>query len=133
MGILDSVLDGVGDDAAGGIGDLLRGQGGVGGLAAQFGQHGLGDAVGSWISSGAANAAISPEQIERAIGQGPIADFAAKLGVTPAQASATLAGLLPTVIDRLTPNGDAAEADGVLDQLPGGLGGMLGGLLGGRR
>ena len=32
MGLLDSVLNGLGDDAAGGIGDLLKGQGGLGGM-----------------------------------------------------------------------------------------------------
>ena len=34
MGLLDSVLGGLGDDAAGGLSDLLKGQGGVAGLAA---------------------------------------------------------------------------------------------------
>ena len=128
MGILDSVLGNLGDEAAGGIGDLLKGQGGVGGLVGKFAEHGLGDAVGSWIGSGA-NAAISPEQIAKVLGHGPIADFAAKLGISPEQASETLAGLLPKAIDSLTPNGHADDAGGLLDQLPGGIGGMLGGFL----
>jgi uncharacterized protein YidB (DUF937 family) len=131
MGLLDNVLGGLGDDAAGGLSDLLKGQGGVAGLAEKFGQNGLGDVAASWISKGG-NAGISPEQIASVLGSGPIADFAARLGVSPEQASETLAGLLPEAVDRLTPGGSADGADdllgGLLDNLPGGIGGALGGL-----
>jgi uncharacterized protein YidB (DUF937 family) len=128
MGFLDNVLNGLGDDAAGGLGDLLKGQGGVGGLAEKFGQAGLGDVVGSWVGKGA-NAGVSPEQIAAVLGSGPIADFARKLGVSPEQASETLAGLLPEAIDRLTPGGQIDGADDLLAKLPGGVGGMIGGFL----
>ncbi|MFE9082396.1 YidB family protein [Brevundimonas sp. NPDC003935] len=131
MGLLDNVLGGLGDDAAGGLSDLLKGQGGVAGLAEKFGQSGLGDVAASWIGKGG-NAAISPEQIASVLGSGPIADFAARLGVSPEQAGETLAGLLPEAVDRLTPNGSAEGADdllgGLLNNLPGGLGDALGGL-----
>ena len=128
MGFLDNVLNGLGDDAAGGLGDLLKGQGGVGGLAEKFGQAGLGDVVGSWVGKGA-NAGISAEQIAAVLGSGPLADFAQKLGVSPEQASETLAGLLPEAIDRLTPGGRIDGADDLLAKLPGGVGGMIGGFL----
>ena len=128
MGLLDNVLNGLGDDAAGGIGDLLKGQGGVTGLAEKFGQKGLGDLAASWIGTGS-NAKISPEQIASVLGSGPIADFAAKLGISPEQASETLAGLLPEAVDRLTPNGQVPDMGGLLDQLPGGLGDIVGGFL----
>ena len=128
MGILDGVLGGLGDDAAGGIGALLNGQGGVAGLVEKFGGAGLGDVVGSWVGTGA-NVNITPEQIQQVLGSGPIADFAAKLGISPEQASETLAGLLPEAIDRLTPNGSVNDAAGLLDQLPGGLGDVIGGFL----
>ncbi|PZU77017.1 MAG: hypothetical protein DI531_01740 [Brevundimonas sp.] len=128
MGILDNVLNGLGGDAAGGVGDLLRGQGGVGGLVEKFNQAGLADVVGSWIGTGA-NANISAEQITAVIGHGPLADIAAKMGVTPQQAGETLAGLLPEAIDRLTPGGQLNGADDLLGNLPGGLGDMIGGFL----
>lgn len=128
MGLLDNVMHGLGDDAGGGLADLLKGQGGVQGLADKFGQHGLGEVASSWIAKGG-NLNISAEQIQSVIGHGPIADFAQKLGVSPEQAATTLAGLLPEAVDRLTPNGEAHEAGNLLDQLPGGLGGMLGGFL----
>ena len=128
MGLLDSVMNGLGDQAAGGLGDLLKGQGGVAGLAEKFGGAGMADTVQSWIGTGA-NLNISPEQINQVLGSGPIAEFATKLGISPEQASETLAGLLPEAVDRMTPNGEIADAGGLLDQLPGGLGDMLGGLL----
>lgn len=128
MGILDDVMGGLGKDAGGGIADLLKGQGGVGGLVEKFGQNGLGDVAGSWIGTGS-NLNISPEQISQVLGSGPVADFARKLGVSPEQASETLAGLLPEAVDRLTPGGTADGADDLLDKLPGGLGDMIGGFL----
>lgn len=94
MGFLDNVVKGLGDDAAGGLGDLLKGQGGVGGLVEKFGQAGLGDVVGSWVGTGP-NANISPEQIAAVLGSGPIADIAAKMGVSPQQAGETLAACFP--------------------------------------
>ena len=153
MGLLDSVLGsvlsgatqggahggaqqaglpaGIPPELAGVLGSLLGndgGNGGLGGLVEKFNQAGLADVVGSWIGTGA-NANISAEQITAVIGHGPLADIAAKMGVTPQQAGETLAGLLPEAIDRLTPNGHANDAGGLLDQLPGGLGGMIGGFL----
>lgn len=98
------------------------------GLAEKFGQKGLGDLAASWIGTGA-NASISPEQIASVLGSGPVADFAARLGISPEQASETLAGLLPQAVDKLTPNGQVPDISGVLDQLPGGLGDMVGGFL----
>lgn len=128
MGILDDVMGGLGKDAGGGIADLLKGQGGVGGLVEKLGSSGMGDVAASWIGKGQ-NLNISPEQINQVLGHGPIADFAAKLGISPEQASETLAGLLPEAVDRLTPGGEATGADDLLDKLPGGLGDMIGGFL----
>ena len=128
MGMLDDVMGGLGKEAGGGIADLLKGQGGLGGLMEKFGQNGLGDVAGSWVGKGG-NMNISPEQISQVLGSGPIADFARKLGASPEQASETLAGLLPEAVDRLTPGGTADGADDLLDKLSGGVGDMIGGLL----
>ena len=84
MGLLDSVMNGLGDQAAGGLGDLLKGQGGVAGLAEKFGGAGMADTVQSWIGKGA-NLNISPEQIKQVLGSGPIAEFATKLGSRPSR------------------------------------------------
>ncbi|MCA3719258.1 MAG: DUF937 domain-containing protein [Brevundimonas sp.] len=111
MGLMDSVLNGLGDQAAGGLGDLLQSQGGVAGLAERFGGAGMAETVQSWIGTGA-NLNITPEQISQVLGSGPVADFAARLGISPEQASETLAGLLPEAIDRLTPGGQLPGSEG---------------------
>lgn len=138
MGIFDSILDAAGGGggsagggAVGAVTDLIQSQGGVGGLIAGFTKNGLGDAAASWLGGGD-NHAIGADQISAVLGSGPIGDFAAKLGISPAQAASTLAMLLPIVIDKLTPDGRADQADAQLTQLPGGLGDLIGGALSGK-
>lgn len=132
MGILDSVTQALGEQAGGGLADLLKDQGGVGGLVEKFGQNGMGDLAASWVGKGG-NLPVSAEQIAQVIGSGPIADFAKSIGISPEQAADTIAGLLPEAIDRLTPGGEVKGGGDVLgqitDALPGGLGDMLGGFL----
>lgn len=117
MGLFDNLAGALGQGAGSAIVDLIKTQD-LGQLVSQFDGAGLGDLAKSWISKGE-NLPISAAQIQSVLGSGPVGDLAAKLGVDPAQAAEQLAGLLPQVIDQLTPNG----------QLPGGgLGGLLGGL-----
>lgn len=144
MGLLDSMLGSVlggqsGAQAAPGgealaqvLGGLLSGGGsgggaggGLGGLVEQFQRAGLGEVIGSWISTGR-NLPVSAEQIGPVLGSDTVAQIAQRLGVDPAQAAGQLSHLLPEVIDRLTPNGQlpAQAGAGAPDLL-----GMLGGLL----
>ena len=119
MGLLDSILGAAGGAAGGAIGDLLKShEGGLGGLVAAFEKNGFGEIASSWIAKGD-NLPISAEQIRSALGAGPIAAIAGKMGVTPEVAAAEVSKLLPQLIDKLTP-------DGALPK--GGLGGLLGGL-----
>ena len=100
-------------------------QGGLGGLMEKFQQAGLGDVLGSWIGSGE-NRPISGDQISQALGPDTISDLASKFGLNGDTAS-QLSQILPGLIDKLTPHGQAPS---------GGLGnstdlmGMLGRLLG---
>jgi len=58
-----------------------------------------------------------------------MAQFAHKSGVPLAEAGSLLAGLLPTVIDKLTPDGnmpDTNSLEGTLSSLISGLGGGRG-------
>lgn len=125
-----------GTDALGGVQELIESQGGVQGLTQKFSAGGLGDIASSWLGK-SGNLPISAEQIEGVLGSGPIGQFAQKLGVSPAQAASVLAMALPVIIDKLTPDGDAAnpkqgvDAGDLLGGLLGGAGGGLGGLLGG--
>ena len=101
------------------------GHGGLGGLMAKFQQAGLGDAAKSWVSSGE-NHAVTGDQMTSALGSDTISDLAAKLGVSHGEAAGSLASMLPGLIDKLTPHGEA-PAGGLGSA--GDLMGMLGGLL----
>lgn len=83
--------------------------GGLMGLVQQFHAHGLGGVVESWIGQGA-NQQIAAEEIEKVLGQDRVNEVASKFGMSPEDASAKLAQVLPTVIDKLTPGGRAAAA-----------------------
>lgn len=151
MGLLDSMLGSVmggqqqAGAASGGLGGLISmvtanpqlmqavtamlsndgGQGGLGGLMAKFQQAGLGDVVGSWVGSGQ-NQPVSGEQLTDVLGADTMAGLAEKLGMSQGDAAGQLSGVLPGLIDKLTPQGQA-PAGGLGSA--GDLMGMLGGLL----
>ncbi len=110
------------------VGLLSNQQGGGGGLAGLIGQFqkaGLGNAMQSWIGTGA-NMPVSGEQIQQALGNEQIAAIASQLGISPNEASGQLAQLLPDVIDKLTPDGQAPSAGfGSPDQILGLLGNLM--------
>ena len=110
------------------VGSLLASSGGLQGLLAKLQSGGLGDAAQSWIGTGA-NQPVSGEQLGSALGPDLMGTIASQLGGTPAQASGTLAELLPGLIDQLSPKGQL-PADNELGGL-GGLGALLGGGQGG--
>ena len=87
--------------------------GGINGLVQSFHSNGLGGVVNSWIGNGE-NQSISPDQIQQALGSGPVQALAAKLGVSPDQASSTLSQLLPQMMNHITPNGAMPEQSNLL-------------------
>lgn len=91
---------------------LVQQQGGVGALVEKFRAGGMTDVVNSWVGSGA-NAPVSATQVTQVLGASTVSDIASKLGVDPAQASASLSTMLPELINQLTPNGavDAGSGD----------------------
>ena len=101
------------------------GQGGLGGLMAKFQQAGLGGAMNSWVGPGE-NQAVSGDQVTSALGEDTISDLAQKMGMSQSDAAGQLSSILPGLIDKLTPNGQA-PAGGLGNS--GDLMGMLGGLL----
>ncbi|QLQ12585.1 MAG: hypothetical protein HZY74_03810 [Brevundimonas sp.] len=64
-----------------GLNDLVASQGGVQGLLERLQSHGMGAEADSWVSTGP-NQMLSAEQIGSALGSGPVADFAQKLGIS---------------------------------------------------
>jgi uncharacterized protein YidB (DUF937 family) len=98
------------DDSVGGN------NGGLGGVLESLQAGGLGGAVSSWLGDGG-NEAVSPAQLESALGDDALRQFASKAGVDADQSAGVLADLLPELVNQLTPNGQAPQ------------GGALGGLL----
>ncbi len=99
--------------------------GGLGGLMEKFNQAGMGDVAKSWVGTGE-NAPISGDQLGQVLGGDMMDDLASKLGMSQGDAAGSLAQMLPGLIDKLTPNGQA-PAGGLGNS--GDLMGMLGGLL----
>ena len=121
MGILDSLLDTAMSSLGGGDGQqnqamklvmhLVQQNGGnIGGLLSQLQQGGLGDVLQSWIGNNS-NESVSAGAIENALG-GHLGQAAQAIGIDTQQASGLLAQYLPQIIDTMTPNGQASDADG---------------------
>jgi uncharacterized protein YidB (DUF937 family) len=96
--------------ANGGVGGLGNSLGGLGGLINAFQRNGMGDQMQSWIGTGQ-NMPISPDQLQQVLGQGTIGQIAQQLGLSPQASASGLSELLPQLIDRLTPNGQAPQGD----------------------
>lgn len=100
--------------------------GGLGGLLEKFNQAGLGDMAKSWVGTGE-NAPVTGDQIGQVLGGDVLGDLASKLGMSHSDAAGSLAQMLPGIIDKLTPHGQApAGGLGNSDDLMGMLGGLLG-------
>ena len=76
--------------------------------------------IGSWIGHGQ-NAPISGDQLSNVLGSDTIGQIAAQLGLSHGETAGQLSQMLPEVISRLTPQGQAPS---------GGLGDDMGALLG---
>lgn len=129
MGLLD-VVGGLlgGDQTQGGnplmgavMGLIQNHPGGLQGLLGQFQEKGLGDQVASWIGTGQ-NQPIGGEQVRAALGPDQLQQLAGQLGLSHGEAAEGLAGLLPQVVDKLSPEGSLPEGGNVLNLLKGLLG-----------
>ncbi len=96
------------------------GLGGLGGLLQRFQSAGLGNAVASWVGTGS-NLPVSADQIKSALGDGPLRTLAEHAGMSEDDAASHLSGLLPQMIDKLTPQGQL-PANGIHE---GGLAGAV--------
>jgi uncharacterized protein YidB (DUF937 family) len=77
---------------------------GLGGLIKQFQQKGLGDAVDSWINTGA-NKDVSSGQVSNALPSEMVDELAKRTGLSRDQVIGELVRMLPNAVDKLTPNG----------------------------
>ena len=121
MGLLDDLAGaatGAGSQGEGEANPLMNGvlelvsnhPGGIGGLANQFQQSGLGDVISSWIGTGQ-NQPISADQLQGVLGNDTVNQFASKFGLSQGVAGSQLAQLLPLLIDQLTPRGQVPQGN----------------------
>jgi len=129
MGLLDNLenqavtglLGNRSDSLAASLLQMIQSQpGGLQGLVQSFHEKGLGGIVSSWVSTGQ-NLPIAGEQIEQVLGSDKVSQLSASAGIPPDLANSAIAQLLPTLVDKLTPNGQGPEHSGVME--------MVGGLL----
>jgi uncharacterized protein YidB (DUF937 family) len=129
MGLLDNLegqalgglLGGSSSPLASSLLQMIQNQpGGLQGLVQNFHDKGMGGLVSSWISTGQ-NQPISADQVHQALGSDQVNALAAKAGISPDAAGSAIAKLLPTIVDKLTPNGQVPAHNNVME--------MVGGLL----
>ena len=125
MGLFDQLVSGALRGAMGGgqgsgqgdsllpglLGQLLgqTNMGGIGGLLSQLQQGGLGGEVASWLGNGA-NRAVSPDQLQSALGGEQLQQMAQSAGLPVDQLLSMLAQHLPQTVDRASPNGALDES-----------------------
>jgi uncharacterized protein YidB (DUF937 family) len=123
MGLLDNlenqalgnVLGGSSNPLATSVLQLIQNQpGGLQGMVQCFQQKGLGGVVSSWVGTGA-NSPITADQVHQVLGSDQVKALAAKAGINPDTASAAIAQMLPTIVDKLTPNGSIPDHSSVMD------------------
>jgi uncharacterized protein YidB (DUF937 family) len=78
--------------------------GGLGGLLHQFQQNGMGNVAQSWVGSGP-NQPASPGQLSQALGPEVVQQIAQRTGMSEQQVLQQLAQELPSLVDKLTPQG----------------------------
>lgn len=126
MGLFDSLAGTMLDKVMGEKGamaqvamDMLSQHGGLNGVLEKFKENGLAEQVASWVGKGE-NLPITAEQIAGVLGNGALAEMAAKFGIDANSLSVQIAEHLPAIVDKLTPNGEVpAESGNVLSTVLG--------------
>lgn len=122
-GLLAAVLSLIADPAKGGFGGFID----------RFRNAGLGDTVNSWITRGD-NTPISSAEVEKAVGPAEIDSIVTKTGLDRGTVTSAMAGMVPQVVDKLTPDGEIPDEEGLLSKIGGFLtewGGTIGGVVAG--
>ncbi|GFE90774.1 YidB family protein [Steroidobacter agaridevorans] len=83
---------------------MLGSPGALSNITKGFHGAGLDNVLQSWVGTGQ-NLPITGDQVKQVLGSGNVADLGARAGLSESDASNELAGMLPQVIDKLTPDG----------------------------
>ncbi|HEY9572722.1 MAG TPA: YidB family protein [Pusillimonas sp.] len=121
MGLLDSIVSAVGAQSPQAaeqaallpalIEQVKSYPGGLPGLIEKFQQAGLGETIASWISTTQQNQPVSPEQLHSALGDDLLGKLSQHSGQDSGAVLSNLSVMLPSLIDQLTPNGQAGGQD----------------------
>ena len=123
MGMLDDLenqamtkmLGSSGNPLATSLLQMIQNQpGGLQGMLQSFHEKGLGSLVSSWVSTGQ-NLPISADQVQQVLGSGTVQQLAAKAGISPDMAGSAISQMLPTLVDKLTPNGQVGDHSSIMD------------------
>lgn len=125
MGLMDTIkglLSGKGgagasSDLMGAVTGLFSGSGEIGsklgglsGILQKFTDNGMGDKVQSWLGKGE-NASLTGDEVEKALGSDTISEMAQKTGGNTTEVKNGLAGMIPGLVDKLSPDGNIPGAD----------------------
>ena len=111
-----------------GLLEMVQQDGGIDPMTQAFASRGLGAETSSWIGTGA-NRPITADQVLGALGRDRVGALSRRVGLTEILGAGAIAALLPTLIDKLTPDGRAPGRD----ELPQRSGSILAQILPGRR
>jgi uncharacterized protein YidB (DUF937 family) len=120
-------LGGKDGDLSGMVQSLMQEAGGLQGVKAKLDSAGLGNAVNSWVGTGA-NDEVDGDQLADALGRDKMQGLADKSGMDLKKITPLVAAFLPQIIDMLTPDGDESGADEKINDKQG-LDGLLGNVL----
>jgi uncharacterized protein YidB (DUF937 family) len=135
MALLDSIMGmfgkGGGKDVMSQLSSMLTGKGGDGlglsRLIEQFKGAGLGDKADSWIGKGE-NQPLEPDEVEKAIGSDRLAKMSKQTGESVGNLKSDLSKMIPSAVDKLTPDGKMPSPGDLLGMVKGlDLGKLLGG------
>ena len=111
----NSMLGGSSNPLATGLLQVINNTpGGLPGLLQNFHDKGLGGVASSWVANGQ-NLPISADQIQHVLGSDQVKQLAAKAGISPDAAGSALSQLLPTLVDKLTPNGQMPQHSSLME------------------
>jgi len=109
-----TIAGGGSDPMVAGVLEMIQNHpGGLSGLVQTFHDKGLGELISSWTGTGS-NLPISADQIHQVLGSQTVQALAAKAGIPADAAGSSLAQILPSLIDKLTPNGEVPAQSNIL-------------------
>lgn len=90
--------------------EMFGNRAGIGSLLGNAQSGGLSSIVQSWIARGE-NQPVNPEQTSQIVGQDRIQQLASRVGIPAGVATMVLSRILPSVVDKATPEGKVPDED----------------------